>query len=638
MARRQLNLGSEDLISNFEFALVGGEQASFLGYISASDPTTLSPRAMVRGSKNMYKKLSGTLANRPGLKLRGVADTAIAGVVAAFEWQTSWGQTRVLRVANGKLQFESDMVASGTYQWYDLLSSLTLTRFIFDSWWNNSLKRDVLLMANGSVNTYKWDGGIALFVSAINNTSITLDRDALTNGFATTGTVTINGVDYAYTGISGAVLTGVTGDASAQAVNSVVYSKITTTANLPASTFTLDFLKVINNQVHYGSYTSRLVYVSQNTDYTNVTVPASRVAGDPDIFTGDSCCSGITVQKGDALKGGAVIAGSEGDWYQIIRSNITVGAVLQEQVDVTKTQSADLESPFGHEFIDVVGDTIIFLDKTHQLHQLGFVRSVFAPTYPQLSTDIQTELSEKDPTGGHLRAIGDKIYITMPLSGDVYIYRISQKLDALGNLLAERLWFAPFVWNVSRVAVINGVEYGHSNANPQLYQLWDTNQWHDDSPSGDPLAYESRARFAYQSNGRREGKWAFDKVYIEAYATQNTTLLGNVYFEYQGSSGIDALDITSPLNPATQFSGFLASSASLGQSSLGGNPLGQDVDVSLNDQDTVPKIRAICGVQESFVYEYGLEVYSANADDRWELLFLGANAQVSYDQASELMR
>ena len=163
---------TRSLPDNYEFELVGVGKTPFEGYISSVDKTTVSPGALIRGSKNVYKKLTGLIANRFGLKMRGTPDgtttdgvfsPTLSGVVASWEWYNSLAQTLPLRViADGRLQVESKIVDGVTPIWYDLLTGLTNTRFVFDAWWDDTEKKDRLLMVNGESNIKHWSGGMAL--------------------------------------------------------------------------------------------------------------------------------------------------------------------------------------------------------------------------------------------------------------------------------------------------------------------------------------------------------------------------------------------------------------------------------------------------------------------------------------------
>lgn len=454
------------------------------------------------------------------------------------------------------------------------------------------------------------------------------------------GTITVNGNSYTYVvsnEAGGQSFVGLSSDPSAEPVGSVVLQAVNTNNNLPDPSnlqFTNDFCQVINNQFHVGCYNSRFVYVSSDTDYTNFTVPATRSQGDPDLLTLDSNVRGIAVQPTNTAQvQNAVISGGLGDWYTVVRSQITVGTTLEEQVSVTKSQSADLATALAHEFIDNIGGDIIFLDQNNQLREFGTVRNITNPVFPLLSLDVFTELQGLNFTGGHLRAIADEggetVYIVCPLSGIDYMYQIRQKLDAIGNLGAERIWQPPQVRGLSRIALIDGVTYGHSLSQPQLYQLWNTNQYHDDSPGGQPLPYECHVLMAYLNQGRFN-LLKFDKLFAEGYMTQGSVVGCNVFLEYEGSKNTLQVVLNDPAKGQKKARFYVAANdSSLGENSLGSNPLGDGLDPLGGDASLVPKFRCIRYVTEQEVFEYALDVNSNTADTQWELLCIGTDQVAS---------
>lgn len=489
---------------------------------------------------------------------------------------------------------------------------------------------DIITVATGEITLQATNGA----------TNLTQLGFASNSSHAEEFVLNIGGVNYTYTGTNangGLSFTGISPNPAALVAGTIVTQAVLTQANVPAGAngnFTDDFIRIINNQLHVGCYNSRFVYVSSDTDFRNFTVPATRVQGDPDLLTLDSNVRGIGVQKGTAQQAGnAVISGGVGDWYTIVRSQITVGTDLVEQVDVTKSESADLATALAHEFIENIGDTIIFLDQNNQLREFGTVRNVANPVYPLLSLDVFAELQGVNFTGGHLRAVADEdgetVYIVSPLSGVDYMYQTRQKIDDLGNLTAERIWQPPQVRGLSRIAVIDGITYGHSNANPQIYQLWNTNQWHDDSSVDEPLPYEAHAIFAYLNEGGVQQCY-FDKLFIEGYMTLGSVVGCNIYEEYQGSKNILTVGINNPAKgqkTAKFFSGV--QDISLGRRSIGQSPLGDGVALpSMGTDPTLPKFRCIRTVTPAYVFEYALDIFSNTADTRVELLALGVN-QVS---------
>lgn len=608
--------------------------SDFGGYASSVDPSKADTRLLVQGSQNVYKTTSDTIANRPGRKLYdATTDATVAKCNSGFVWNTSLGATFPIRVANSLLQIYSTI--SGAGAWYTLMSSLTTTQWVFDTWWDNTDKKDKLLFVGGNSSTYDWSGGMALFVSYLGGV-ITLDRNAATAGFASSGTVTINGVDYTYAGISGSTLTG-TSDASAASANQVVVAKVKTNSNTPVSGFTNDFIKVVNNQLYSGSYTSQLIYLSKNTDYTDHTHSAARLTGEGDIIILDAPAKGIGARSGSAhlFYGTSHVA-------IVTFQQITVGAVISEVTLSQKVFLGESVAALRHEFIDSLSDNIIYLDQAQQLRSFGAFRNLFSAKSILLSQDVQDELAQETFTGGQLRIVsdrrGDSIYINAPNSGKTYLYQERGALDTMGNVISVRGWQPPQLWNITRIDAIGGRTVGFSNSNPQIYYLWDTGQWHDDAPAAS-VPYQSIVLFSYQNGGRRQGKIKFDRIYWEGYITPNTNLYGGVYYDYQGATALLSPiinDATSLLTPQMLFTGAIP--PSLGDASLGDNPLGDGLNVEPDDQSLVPKFRVITGIEVKDCFEFALMVYSTNIDARWELLALGANVSLSISQAVEIVK
>lgn len=609
----------------FEFEII----SDFVGYVTTKDKTDTAANVLVRGSKNVIKKDSGTIAVRDGLKRRGVADSAAQGVAASYEWSTSWGATRVLRVlddttagGDGKLQVE--YYDGSNYQWADLQTALSLTRYIFSPWWNDSAKKDKLIMVRGDDNLYSWEGGLGLITGTTVNT-ITLDVAPATNGFINAGNVIINGTTYAYTGISGNDLTGVTADPTGEAIGSAVVSEVVTNTDSPAANFANDFIITVGNQIVVGSYVDRRVFLSSSTNFTNFTVPSPRAAGDPEMLVLDNNPTGFAVRQGNLH-----ISAGLSDWYVVSYTDIAVGTDLTQQTVVDKQQTAALSAAKAQEFIDTVGDNIVYMDQNNQIRLYGIARNIVTAVYPSISQQIRLELESLDFTGGALRAIGELIYITCPLNGSVYIHETRETIDGNGNVIAERLWHPPQIWVASRVALIGGETYVHSTANPQLYQTWNTMQYQDDSPSDEPMPYDAVVRWAYQNTDRRQGMTTLSKIYVEGYMTPGTNLNAYLLSDYQGASGSQNPNVNSIASPADFFIG--ANAPSLGDYSLGDNPLGDGLTDEENDQEQLPKFRAILDVSQINCFEYQVIFYSYDIGSRWEILAWGTNAVITGNQ------
>lgn len=593
--------------------------AVWAGYESARDKTNVASNVIVQGSQNIYKKKSGNLSVRQGQKRQGVANTIISPVSSEFVWNTSWGATYILLIADTKLCVVVDEV------WYILQSSLTKTRYVFDKWWDNTLKKDKALFVNGTSSMFSWGGGFGFIASTTSNT-IVLDRTIVASVLpAASGSVVINGTTYTYSGSGGSTLTGVSPDPTGNANGSGVLEAVTTSASTPASGFLADFIKVINNQVYVGSYVSRLCYISANDDFTNYVVPTPRVAGDPELLTLDGTLKGIGVRQGNAY-----IGFGTSSWAVITFNDITVGTDLTQQTKVDVKPVALEQAPYAHEFIDNVGDNIVYLGQDQQVRAFGDFNNLFVSGYPSLSQELATELSAENFTGGALRAIGEFIYVTAPDSGKVYLRQERTTVDYNGNVVSEKLWHSPFIWNATRIDSIDGTEVAFSNANPQIYEIWDTGQWHDDSPSNENLPYACILALGYRNNGRRQGLLSFDKLYTEGYLTPGTPLNILINYDYLGSTNMISGIINSVDQPATLFTTV---PPSMGDSSLGDNPLG-DVTTPSGDLDALAKFRCINSLPLINCFEYQLIFSSDTADAQWEIEASAANESLSGQDAT----
>lgn len=600
---------------NFEFKNMVSQWA---GYVSSVDRTNVALNVLVRGSQNVYKKLSGTMAVRQGEKRRGEANDTVSPCSSEFVWNTSWGATFILVVSDETLWVVSNDI------WYPLQTSLSFTRYVFDSWWDDSEKQQVLLFVHGEDNIEMWQGGFGLISSTTSN-SIVLDRTVAASQLPASGSVIINGTTYTYSGSSGSTLTGVSADPTGEANGSGVLAPVVTSSTTPASGFLNDFIKVINNQAYVGSYTSNLTYISAQDDYTDYSVPTPRLGGSPELVILDGTGKGIGVRQGNAVIG----FGASG--FAIVSfSDQTVGTDLTNITTVTIKPVALLQAPLAHEFIDAVGDNMIYLSQDQQVREFGDFNNLFVAGYPSLSQEIATELMEEDFDGGGLRCIGEFIYVTAPASGKTYLRQERTEVDRGGNVVAERLWHSPFTWNATHIDQINGVIVVFSNANPQIYEVWDTNQWHDDSPSDEPLPYLCVMALGYRGESRRQGLWSFDKQFIEGYITPGTPLTCLMNYNYQGATNSLSIIINSPTQPAFTFQTALAS---LGDSSLGDEPLGNGGIVAIGDDpNTLPKFKVINSLPIINCFEWQPIFYSEQADAQWEILATDTNALIEEEQ------
>jgi len=604
--------GDEALAKNFEFSIL----SSWQGYNSANDKTNVPENVMVQGSQNIYKKLSGNLAVRPGLLRIGVTNNAFSPVSSEFVWYTSWGATYPIWVSNGLLQVSINNL------WYTLATT-TKTRYVFDKWYDATLSQDKCVFVSGDGNVQYWAGGSGTILSTTATTITITGTPTWTQSFflPSPNSIVINGNTYTYTGGEGTTtLTGVSPSPVGEANGSVVLQSVTTFTPSPGLVSN-DFCKVINQQLYLGSYTSRLLYVSSSTDITNFTVPNPILTGSPQLFTLDNTLNGIAVKDGNPF-----ISVGMSEWIELVPNQISNNNVIVEATTVTPFPVANQAAALAHEFISNSGNNIIYLSKDHQLRELGNFNNLFVTGYPALSQQIWTELQTENFTGGGVRCIGDFTYITAPNSGKTYLYQVRQTVVD-NTVVNERLWHSPFIWNATRIDEINGTVVVFSNANPQVYQAWDTNQWHDDAPSGQPLPYNCVLALSYRTGDRRQGLQSFDKTFAEGYLSSGTPLNLTVNYDYEGATNVANAIINSITQPAYLFQ---PPQNSLGDNSLGDKPLGQGiVDQTVStDLVNMAKFKEITSLGQINCFEYQPIISSDSADAQWEILAFGTNAKI----------
>jgi hypothetical protein len=688
----------------------------FGGYFSSYDKTKIAPNVLVGGSKNVYKKINGNIGVRDGLKRRGEANSTFSAVSSEFVYRTSWGDTLPLWVADGELQVEIE-TSDGVFEWFTLMDT-DETRWVFDIWWDNTLKKNKVVAVNGTDNEYSWAGGVAQVASAtastitktgsatwtedhfetpsspagdsttqfdISNPSGTTFRytfdgtgtdplisattapigsyvylaaqnfNAANNGvFQVTGSgsnyfevtnasgvtesnktvgtgsvyiyfknfVVANGVQYAYSGTGASTtLTGVLPNPSALTATTYVFSPVVTYLNKPADGFNADFIKVVNNRAFIGSYTSQLVYISSSTDFTNFTIPGSIIPGSPNLLTLDGTGKGIAVRQGNAH----VSFGTDG-WVEVTFPTYTnASGVLLEQITPILKPVQALGAALAHEFIANNGDNFVYLAQDQQLRYFGGANTAFTTVYPALSQEVYTELQEEDFDGGGIKIISDRTYITAPNTGNVWIYQTRQSISPEGVVVAERLWYPPFVLNATRIDEIDGQVVAFSNANPQVYYVWDTMQWFDDSPSDESLPYTCIAAFPYLSaNENRQLVQNFQRLYTEGYIGTGSPLYALINYDYLGATAQYSAPVNTTMRPSTLYQ---TSAPSIGETIIGNKPIG-DV-ISSGGMIGYPKFRSINMFSPANCFEYQKIYFSDSTDSRWEILATGTDARLA---------
>ena len=188
--------------------------------------------------------------------------------------------------------------STGTLEWYNkranawetLKASYTTGKIMVFADFNTATQ-DGVFYCNGTDKYTFWKKVIAT-VASNTATVITLNEtSASTQGFPATGTVIVNGIEYAYTGISGATLTGLTGLPTFDANEGValVIDESYDTADLR-----FDIMWVADGRIWGAKTTScRLLYsaTGDGTNWTAGSAPAS--PGFKDFIEGDGSITAL---------------------------------------------------------------------------------------------------------------------------------------------------------------------------------------------------------------------------------------------------------------------------------------------------------------------------------------------------------
>ena len=593
------------------------------GFRHREDKTNLPPGVLVVGSQNVLTTTEERVASRKGYTLDGGAETAIAPILASYDWNMHIGEERHLRAgfmttaSNGKLQYRY-VDSAGTVTWRDLMTSLTSVAFNFDTFWDfTTEKKDFLLFVDGSSNIYEWSGGLATFASATVNTIVIEGTPSIAerNFYNLTpwGSVVIGGTDYAYTGVSNKTFTGVTPDptAAGHAVGAIIHQKVKTTANsamasIP-STFGNALIANLRNQIYIGSLTDRTVYISKTNNYKDYAFATPRVVGEGALVTLDGVPTGMIAQESKMT-----ISAGKDQWYE---TQFTLSSDLtKEAFEIIRLKTTSLQAAQSQAAISKIKNDIVYVSFEPTFNTLGRVDNVvLTQQATDISNSIKNDFDSYDFTNCSTFYFRDFIYIAVPAEGIVRIYNI-----------VNGFWEAPQIIPASRFAIIDGELYFHSYQVGETYKMFDG--YND---NGNPI--DARAVFSYNNYGTRTKKKGVNEAYSEGYISLNTTLTLTKIYEVDGCAQTTQFDIAGDSSLVCNYS----SDGSLGKVSLGKNPLGSSLlQTSVNDLP--PKFRWIQTFPEHYFYEEQFS-YSSNAiDQQWELLAFGSKIIPAGDQNNSI--
>lgn len=592
------------------------------GYRNREEITMLPPGVLVEGSQNVVTNTSGRVGIVKGYSIDGTASAVLAPIASSFDWRTSKGYERHLRAGfltsagnDGKLQFRYED-ANGNITWKDLLTGLASAAFNFADFWDYTTEKIAkLLFVNHSAKIYEWSGAVTTVASTTSN-SITKEGTTTwaEEGFYTAGTrqVTINGVDYTYTGGETTVaIIGVTPTPVGIVASDVVVQTVRSTLNSSMTGLPLptnDLIETLLNQVYVGCLTINDVYVSKTNNYTDYSFTATRLPGEGALFNLGSTPTAF-VPQGDAM----YISGVD-EWYQTkfqLSSDLT-----KESLSVQKLQTASKQSAKSQAFVTKGKNVVAFLSNEPVLSTFGPTENIFqAPQIIDLSFPIINDMNAYDFTDGSCIYWKNYYLVAVPKSSLIRIYNMTDG--------SNHYWEAPVTYPISRFSIINGDLYGHSYLTSESYKLFDGYNFKNN-------VIDARAVFSYNNYGSRFATKSFNEFYYEGRCTQNGTLNLGIQFETEGC----ATSVEYPMAGDSQWVCAYSKANALGKNSLGKQPLGGNIAVS---QTVPPLFRKIKTMPRVSFYQESTSFSSVEKDFQWELCAFGPLAEPTTEGNNDIL-
>ncbi len=619
---------------------------NFPGYRAREEQTKLPPGTLVYPSINVVTNTAGRMQKVKGYALDGDASqTSDNGIQGWYDFDTKNEARRNLRAGfltsaanDGKVQFryKDRSVFPATVSWKTLLSSQTNTRFSFTSFWDTTELMKVCLFVNGDGNVYEWNGAVSTIVSSTVNTIVLSGTPtAQQQGFYTTANkiVVVNGTSYTYTGVSGNTLTGITVDPTGEAIGSVVYQAVVTTAISSMApggfqAFKPDIIqKGVQNVIYYGQSDlgtagSNIVYMSKVDNYKDCTFTSpTRVVGEGMLYVLDAPARGFVPQETGALLQTSmlILAGKN----YIYKEERTLDSTLtKETLQIIPLRTGRLQGVLNPNSFARTKNGVTYLANDNVVNMLGQISNQYVPELTDLSYSIVDDMLGYTLTDSATFYHRNFIYQSIPLSGIIRAYNMTDPNN--------QHWEAPIAYPVGGFYVTEDGELGgHGYGSSESYLLF-TGYRFRANPTDDGFPIPAAAYFApyphvthipgmrtYFPN--RAATKGTSELWIDGYMTPNTVLTSGLNFDLDGCittktaliSGADTA-ITCPFSE---------------DGSLGTSPFGTKI---LGDGLIAPSRPPYFNAVRTFnLYQYRFEqvfFYDEGIDTTWEIISFGTNS------------
>lgn len=592
-----------------------------LGYVTAENPTNTDSRHLVGGSRNVLIDQQRKVKTRNGFSIFGANNAAITPVRNAVTWNTSTGTELFLRAYDDELEVWIGTIDGVDFNtWYrvkDSLGTSAIPRFA--TWFDTTENIDELLFVWGDDNIYEWNGAIAIVASLAATTitktgSTTFAQDRFYTAANKTLVCVRTGTEYTYTG--GETTTTLTGiaDTTGLLAGDVLVQKVVTNADNPAANRINNTIYNYQNQICVGSDSDEEVYISKNTDYADFSFATPRVPGNGALLTLDGKVNGFATLTDKLI----IFAGAE-SIFQATFVALTVSTTKTETVEVKKYEVGVSQSAQSQEVIVPIGNSVLYLSQEPALRELVSLEEVSGGKDPvTLSNPIKPDFDAATWTGASALWYRNAFYLSAPSDGVLFI--LEYKEDADGKV--RRFWQPPQTLPARILSIYNSTLYGHSNASPETYTLFDESAYSDTNAAGEKVPINCVAKFAYKTYGKRAQLKNFDEYFVEGEISASTTLDLTLYYDYGGytqalTKNIDGGDFT--ISEETLLN------SSMAQQPPGSQPLGGNI----NAPDSTLKFRAILEIAKEDFFEMQAVFSSDDIDKYWAILAHGSNARIS---------
>ncbi|MBW8034701.1 MAG: hypothetical protein FVQ79_03355 [Planctomycetes bacterium] len=510
----------------------------FSGYREGADLTKIPAQNLAFPSKDVLVN-KGKIYTREGLVNDGVVATVQEAIHSEFVWKDAAGGQRPIRVHGNTVQVKYNKL------WYTIFTGIdsSTTRVFFATWVdiNSSITKKRLFFVDGTTAIYQWNGAIEDVASATSNT-VVLDttKTCLQIGFDDGSGTAQTILHFIGTAVVANSEESQNNDPTAQTLNisgtfdttpvadDVIIAKPVKFANEIASTYDIDAIYSFQNHIVVASYNSVDMHFSHVATYSLSTgldftqpVAGSRTALTPILLVLDGNFTAMISRKDDdpTIKNVLWISDAD-DWYKITKS------VEQNPydlwVEVNKYETGGNKGALPMAAAKYKGD-ILYMAQDNTLNRVRTLEITARDDIQLVSDDVEALLQRVDMTDVRLYYLERAIYIICPVDSTLII------LD-----MVEGYFQPPQIMPLNCISVIDGVRFGHHNAENQTFTLFSGRNdldapieskiafglWHGDHP----LRYKQHTIFGMSTRLNVNTEVELKHEYEETGSKQESTV------------------------------------------------------------------------------------------------------------------